>query len=296
MSFTKIKDYCRPESSREVVELLGKYGDRAMILGGGTFLHGLVARGLLPKIDALIDLQKLGLSYVKSAGDGLVIGAMATFADLGDADQVKNKPELGAVKDALQYPPAQIRNMATVGGSIASALPLFDLPVAFMALDGSVTALGPDGSREIGLHKFFLDYFEHTLHKHEFVTQVRLPALPPGSASAFLKLETNANDLALLNVGVCVTVDDSEVCREARVVVGGGVGKVPVRAVSCEEVLRGQRPSEALLNEAADVVSFDLNPVSDHRASAEYRMAMAKVYFRRTLSRAFARRLGVELG
>jgi CO/xanthine dehydrogenase FAD-binding subunit len=295
MAFSRIKEYYRPESGREVVELLGKYGDTALILGGGTFLHGLAARGLLPKVDALIDLQKVGLGFVKSEGDTLAIGATTTFAELGEADQVKNKPELGAVKDALQYPPAQISNMATIGGCVASAFTLFDLPVAFMALDGSVTALGAGGSREIGLHKFFLDYFEHALEKGEFLTQVRLPRLPPGSASAFLKLETNANDLALINVGVRVTVDDSKVCREARVVVGGGVGKIPVRAVSCEDVLKGQRPNQALCNESADVVSFDLHPVSDHRASAQYRTAVAKVYVRRALSRAFAR-LGLELG
>lgn len=294
MAFTRIKEYYRPESGREVVELLGKYGNRALILGGGTFLHGLAARGLLPKVDALIDLQKVGLSYVKSEGGTLAIGSMTTFAELGEADPVKNRPELGAVKDALHYPPAQISNMATVGGCIASASPLFDLPVAFMGLDGSVKALGPGGHREIGLHKFFLDYFEHALEKGEFLTEVRLPRLPPGSASAFLKLETNANDLALLNVGVRITVDDSGICCEARVVVGGGVGKIPVRAVSCEDVLKGQRPNQALLNESADVVSFDLHPVSDHRASAQYRTAVAKVYVRRALNRAFAR-LGLEL-
>jgi len=77
-------------------------------------------------------------------------------------------------------------------------------------------------------------------------------------------------------------------------VVGGGVGKVPARGVSCEDVLKGQRPNEAL-KEAADVISFDLHPVSDNRASAQYRTAMAKVYVRRALSRAFTR-LGLELG
>ncbi len=294
MAFPEAKEFLRPESGREVVELLTRYGNRALILGGGTFLHGLVARGLVSRVDALIDLQKVGLSYVKSEDGSLAIGATTTFTELGETDPVKSHPELGAVRDALRYPPAQIRNMATVGGCVASASPLFDLPVAFLALDGAVKALGPRGSRVIELHKFFLDYFEHALETNELLAEVQLPKLPSRSASAFLKLETNANDLALLNVGVRITLDESGVCREARVVAGGGVGKVPVRAASCENVLKGQRPSRQLLNESAQVVSRDIHPVSDHRASAQYRTAVAKVFVRRALNQAIAR-LGVEL-
>jgi CO/xanthine dehydrogenase FAD-binding subunit len=77
-------------------------------------------------------------------------------------------------------------------------------------------------------------------------------------------------------------------------VIGGGVGKVPVRMVSAESVLKGQRPSAKLLEEASQAVSPDLHPVSDHRASAQYRSAVAKVYVRRTLKRAIGQ-LGIEL-
>ncbi len=294
MALAKAKEFLRPESGREVVELLDKYGNKALILAGGTFLHGLDARGLVSEVDALIDLHKVGLSYVRLEGGVLAIGATTTFTELGDADPVKGMPELGAVRDALQYPPAQIRNMATVGGCVASASPLFDLPVAFLALDGAVKALGPRGPREIRLHKFFLDYFEHALERNELLTEVRLPKLPPRSASAFLKLKTNANDLALLNVGVRITADESGICREARVVVGGGVGRVPIRAVSCEDLLKGRRPSQELLHESAQAVSLDLHPISDHRASAQYRTAMAKVFVRRALNRTIAR-LGLKL-
>ncbi len=295
MAITGIKEFCRPESAREVVELLARHGDRAVLLAGGTFLHGLFARGLASRAEVLVDLQNAGLSHVKAVNGTLALGAMTTFRELADTDQVSKMPELGAVWDALQYPPAQIRNMATVGGCVASAYSLFDLPVALMALDGSVKALGPRGTRVIELHKFFLDYFEHALDKNEFLTDVLLPKLPARSASAFLKLETNANDLALLNVGARVTLEESGICRDIRVVIGGGVGKVPVRAVSCEDVLKGQRPGRALVEESSQVVSFDLHPVSDHRASAQYRSAVAKVYVRRTLDRAMTR-LGIKLG
>jgi carbon-monoxide dehydrogenase medium subunit len=294
MPLSEVKEFFVPQEAGEVAALLARFGNRAVVLAGGTFLHGLAARGLLHGVDAFIYLGKAGLSYVKQVDGVLAVGAMTTFTELGSAEPVRNLPALGAIKDALQYPPAQIRNMATVGGCVASASPLFDLPVAFLALDGTVKALGPKGEREIALRKFYLDYFEHALEKNEFLTQVRLPKAAARSASAFLKLDTNANDLALLNVGVCVTLDASGNCRDVRVALGGGIGKIPVRAAACEAVLNGQRPTRERVSESAQVVSSDIHTVSDHRASAQYRTAAARVLVKRALGRALSR-LGVEV-
>ncbi|MGH9602576.1 MAG: hypothetical protein ACRD24_09335, partial [Terriglobales bacterium] len=91
------------------------------------------------------------------------------------------------------------------------------------------------------------------------------------------------------NVAVRLTVDDAGTCQAARVIVGGGVGKTPVRAVSCETVLAGKHLSPGLVAEAAEAVPSDVHPVSDHRASAKYRAALAKVFVRRTLIRALDR-------
>jgi aerobic carbon-monoxide dehydrogenase medium subunit len=294
MSLAAVKDYLQPGSVREAVELLSQYHDRAIVLGGGTFVHGLAARHVLPNVEAFIDLQRAGLTFVKPQPDGLAVGATTTFAELSASEVVRTNPALGAVLDALHYPPPQIRNMATVGGCIASATPLFDLPIAVMALDGRVKAEGPQGPREIGLHTFYLDYFEHVLERTELLTEVLIPKLPSRSASAFLKLETNANDLALLNVAVRITLNDGGVCTDARVVVGGGIGKVPVRAVSCEDVLKGRKPTATLLRESGNVVALDIHPVTDHRTSSKYRTTVAKVFVRRAFERALAR-LGVSL-
>lgn len=289
MALTEVKGFLRPTSSQEAVGLLTKHGGKALLLAGGTFVHSLASRGLLSGVDALIDLQGAGLSYVKTVDGGLAIGAMTTFAELKESAPVKTRLEFGAVSDALRYPPAQILNMATVGGSLAAATALFDLPVAFMALDGRVKALGPTGTREISLDSFFVDYFEPALKKNELLVEVLLPRLPARSASAFLKLKTNANDLALLNVGVRIKVDEGATCQEARIVVGGGVGKAPVRASSCENSLKGKQCSEQVLAECAQAVLADVHPVSDHRASARYRAAVMKVLVKRALLQALAR-------
>ena len=289
MSLTSVKEYFTPDGNEEVLELLKTYGDGALIVAGGSFVHGLDARNLLSGIEVLIDIQNLGLKQVTSDSAGLSIGAMVTFAELQQIKEIQNAAALGAVRDALNYPPVQIRNVATVGGNIAAACPYFDLPTAFMALGGVVSAQGPDGSREIGLEDFFAGLFENSLETSEFVTGLILPLLPARSSSAFLKLETNANDLAIINVAVRVTLDKSGLCQEARVVVGGGVGETPVRVDAAEALLQAEKLSDDLLQRAGEAVQSELQPMSDHRASAAYRSAVAKTLTERALQQAVAR-------
>ncbi len=289
MSLTSVKEYFTPDDNEEVLKLLEKYGDSALIVAGGSFVHGLDARDLLFGIEALIDIQNLGLNEITADSAGLSLGAMVTFTELQRVKEVQSSAALGAVRDALKYPPVQIRNVATVGGNIAAACPYFDLPTAIMSLDGSVQAQGPGGSREIALEAFFAGLFQNTLEAGEFVTGLYLPRLPARSSSAFIKLETNANDLAIVNVAVRITLDESGSCQVARVVIGGGVAETPVRALASENLLQGEKISDELLQRAGVAVQSDLQPMSDHRASAAYRSAMAKTLTERALRQAVAR-------
>jgi len=289
VSLTSVKEYFTPDGKQEVLELLETYGDSALIVAGGSFVHGLDARDLLFGIEALIDIQNLGLNQVTSDSAGLSIGAMVTFTQLQQVEAVQSSAALGAVRDALNCPPVQIRNVATVGGNIASACPYFDLPTAMMSLDGVVQAQGPGGTREIGIQEFSAGLFQNTLEVGEYVTGLFLPQLPARSSSAFIKLETNANDLAIVNVAVQITLDESGSCQQARVVIGGGVAETPVRAPAAENLLQGEKISDELMIRAGVAAQSDLQPMSDHRASAAYRSAMAKVLTGRALRRAVAR-------
>lgn len=282
-------DFCLPQDGDEVVALLDRYGSGAIILAGGTFVHGLATRGLLSGVDALIDIQRLALDTVETDGEGLRAGATTRCATLAHEPAVGREPWLGAVGDALAHLPVQVRNAATVGGAVATACPFFDLPVAFMALDGAVVARGRDGTRRIGLPDLFAGLFENSLEPGEFLAELRLPQTPPQSTSAFLKLDTNANDLALMNVGVRLTLASSGECSDARVVIGGGVGSAPVRAASAERALQGTRLDDDVLREAGDAAIGDIEPLSDHRASGAYRKVVAGVLVRRALERALTR-------
>ncbi len=290
MSLATLENYFLPGTGKEVVALLQEYGERALILAGGSFVHGLAARDLLPGVDAFIDIQKLGLADIVTVPDGLQVGAMTRFADLEKSPEIQNDPGWGAVKDALSYPQTQIMNVATVGGSIAAVCPYFDLPTAWLATGGKVTVEGSAGSREIDLEDFSTGLFESSLAPDEFVTCLTLPQPACGSVGAFIKLETNANDLAIVNVAVQIAIDSSGVCEFARVALGGGVYEISMRSAAAEKMLEGNKLTDALVKEAGKAVQADISPMADHRASAEYRSAMACVLTERALHRAIARR------
>ena len=292
MALTSVESFHSPTDAAAVVQLLQEHEDSALIVAGGTFLHGLAARGLLTGIDALIDIQGLGLDDIAIDPANVVIGATTRLAQLEQNEAVQQEAWLGAVKDAIAYPPVQIMNAATVGGSIASACPLFDLPTGFLALNGEVQAHGPDGGRAIPLAAFFSGLFENSLAPAEFVTAIRLPAPPPDSASAFIKLETNANDLAIVNAAVALTLDGANRCEQARVFIGGGTGETPARAGSAENLLSGAVVDEAVIRGAGEAAQADVDPISDHRASREYRTHMAGVLVVKALRKAIARLRG----
>jgi CO/xanthine dehydrogenase FAD-binding subunit len=289
MSLSKLQEYYVPENGNAVIELLAKHRENAMIVAGGTFIHGLIARGLVTDVDALIDVSRLGLDFVRVDEERLWIGATTTFRQLGASPQVRDQALFGAIRDALSYPPPQVLNSATVGGCVSAACPFFDMPVSLLALSGAVSAQGAGGVREIPLQDFFQGLFQNTLQPGEFVIDLSVPIPTERSASAFMKLETNANDLAILNSAALVSVDRSGKCVLARVFVGGGVGEAPVRAISAEAVLTGHALTESLCAEAGRAARGDVEPLDDHRASAAYRKAMSGVFVERTLKKVLER-------
>lgn len=285
-----LEDYYLPASLQEASTLLQRYGAGAMVVAGGTFVHGLEVRGLLTETVALVDISRLGLRGVSESGNGgISLKALTTLAEVGAAPLVRGNAAFGSIGDALQYPPRQILNVGTVGGCVAAAAPLYDLPAAFLALDGQVQTSLAGRQRAIPLNDFFVGLFESALQRGEIITAVELPAPAARTASAFLKLETNANDLSILNVAVRLTLDKDGKCADSRVILGGGVGETYVRATSAEAALRGQAAGEASFAAAAAAVVDDFEAVEDHRASAAYRRHIAQVYVRRTLATALAR-------
>lgn len=288
MALHKLKDFHTPGSLEEALDLLSRDKD-ALVLAGGTFLHGLEARGLLSDVESLVDIRRAGLCMVNTDDTGLEIGAATTFTQLLAVPEIHSAPWAAALPDALAYPPAQIRNTATIGGCIAASCPFFDVPTALVALDAVAVTRGPGGERRLLLPELFDGLFANALEPGELITKVCIPLAKGKTASAFLKLEGNANDLAIVNAAVRIAVDAAGTCTEARVVLGGGVAESARRIPSAESILLGAKLDASTLKAAGEAVVDDIAPMSDHRASAEYRSAMARVMARRALERAVAR-------
>lgn len=287
MALHKLKDFHTPNSLDEALDFLGKNSE-ALVLAGGTFLHGLEARGLMSDVEVLLDIRKTA-STVDVTDAALEIGATTTLARLLEVPQIIDAPWAAALSDALSHPPAQIRNAATIGGCIAAACPFFDVPTALIALDAVAVVKGTGGERRLSLPELFGGLFTNTLEPGELITRVCIPRGQGKTVSAFLKLETNANDLAIVNVAVRVVVDDAGTCTEVRVALGGGVAEFALRSPSAEKILLGSKLDAATLRAAGEAVVGDISPMSDHRASAAYRSAVARVMIRRALERAVAR-------
>ncbi|MBI4528730.1 MAG: xanthine dehydrogenase family protein subunit M [Deltaproteobacteria bacterium] len=274
-------DYHRPASLSEATELMARYGQDARPLAGGQSLIPLMKLRLAnPAV--IVDLNGIpGLSYVRQQEDRLVIGALTCHSDVEDSEIVRNRHQM--IGDAVRnIGDAQVRNLGTVGGSLVHCDPSGDWGPVLLALGGEVRCLGPAGERIIRGTDFFTDTYETARDPTEIVTEVRLRSPQPGAGGAYLKLERRSGDFAVVGVAVCLVLDANDVCREAAIGLGG-VAPTYVKATSAESVLRGMPLSDAAIAEAARCLDAEIDPYSDIRAPAEYKRAMAKVFFQKAV-------------
>jgi carbon-monoxide dehydrogenase medium subunit len=185
----------------------------------------------------------------------------------------------------------QIRNLATIGGNLANASPACDTAPPLLTLDAAVVIAGPRGRRTVPLDRFFTGV-NRTALAGELLIEVVIPAPPllrgGRGAWSFQKLGRLKSDIAVVNAAAGVAVDRTGRCAWARIALGA-VAPTPLRARSAEALLVGRVPDEAAIEEAAARAAAETRPVSDVRATAEYRREMSRVLVRRALEECAAR-------
>jgi carbon-monoxide dehydrogenase medium subunit len=264
----------------------------AKILAGGQSLITLMKLRLAAPA-ALIDINRVPeLTYVREQNGLIVLGALIRHDQLATSRLVREKFPL-LTDAATVIADQQVRNRGTIGGSLAHADPSADLPTACTALDATVIAASLKGSRSIRLSNFFTDYFTSSLREGEIIKEVQIPSPPPNSGGAYVKLTKGHNDFALVAVAAQLTLDSDDVCRAASVVLGG-VAPTPHHAVDAEAFVTGRRLDHGAIDEGARKASEGLEPPSDFRASAEYRLEMAEILTRRAMETAVNRAHGSE--
>ncbi len=284
-------EYREPDTLEEALALLGELGEEAKIVAGGTALVIMLNQRLLMP-SHLISLRKLrDIDQIESSDGTLQLGALATLRAVETSPLVKEQSPVLAETYA-QVATLRIRNMATVGGSLAHADPNQDPPVILMALDARVGLASADGSREVALDEFFTDYYETVVRPDELVTRVVVPRAAPHTGSAYLKfLPRTSEDYATVGVAARVSLEpDSGVCQDCRLVLGG-VGATPLRAREAEDLLKGQKSTPELLEAVGAAARQLTDPVSDSRGSAQYKRAMTGVFVGRAIDQAWERAL-----
>jgi aerobic carbon-monoxide dehydrogenase medium subunit len=264
--------YKRPQSVADAAGLLRTHGDGARILAGGHSLLPMMKLRLAAP-ETLIDIGGISsLRGVTDAGAHIVIGALTTHAEVAGSDIVRSTCPILA-QAAAGVGDMQVRNRGTIGGSLAQADPHGDLPTVLLALDGEVSAEGPDGTRTIAARDLVLGFLTTSLEPDEILTGVRVPKASKG---AYVKFNRRSQDWAI--VGVAAVVDGSS----ARIAITG-VGAAPVRAEAAERAFSGGNAAEA-----AEQAAEGLDPPSDSAGSADYRRHLARVLTRRALEEASA--------
>ena len=274
-------DYVAPESLEEAIRLLSEGGEDAKLLAGGHSLIPLMKLRLAAP-SLLVDLRKVpGLHGVQRENGHFRIGAMTTHRT------VEFTPELKLVARAAgTIADPQVRNRGTLGGTLAHADPAADMPAIFVTTEGSVTAQGPGGQREIAAADLFQDYLTSSLAADEVITEVRVPALD-GYGFGYQKFNRRAEDWAMVAVSVVVKKAADGTCEDVRVGLNN-MGSVPLRATAVEQALRGRPLDADAIARAAEQADEGTDPPADLNATADYKRHLARVMCRRALEEAVA--------
>ncbi len=282
-------DYHAPGTLEEALALLQRYGGEAKVLAGGQSLMPLL-NFRLTRPAALIDLNRIpALAGIREEDGWVRLGAMTRQRAIEFSPVVAGRlPLLQEATRLVGHLP--IRTRGTIGGSLAHADPSAEYPAVLAALEGRVVARSPRGERTLDADALFRAYLTTSLEPDEILTEVRLPAMPPGAGYAFEEFSRRHGDFAIVGVAALVVCEGGR-CPRARLATAG-VGPVPVRLRAAEAILERDGVSPAAVEAAARAAAAAVEPDSDLHASAAYRRHLTGVLTARAVERALARARG----
>jgi len=272
-------EYKRAGSVSEALQMLKSHGDDAKLLSGGhSLIPALKLRLNNPGV--VIDISKIeALKSIALDGETLTIGANCTHAQIASSDAVRAHMPM-ICETAGKIGDIQVRNVGTIGGSVAHADPAADWPTVLIAAQANIQMEGPGGRRSVAATEFFEGLYMTVLADDEIITAIQIPSAP-GCSSAYAKFVQPASRFALVGCGVCLKVEGGTI--SSATVALGGVGDHPVRDAAVEEALKGQPANEDTAASAAEKAAESIDIMSDHFADEAYRKQMAKVFTRRAL-------------
>jgi carbon-monoxide dehydrogenase medium subunit len=278
-------DYVRASSVADVLELLERHGPEARVIAGGHSLLPMM-KLRLARPDWLIDINDLTeLRHITVDGDRLRVGALTRHADLLGSEVVGRLfPMVHDAERVIADP--VVRNRGTIGGSLGQADPAEDLTTVCDVLRAEVYIAARGGERTVDIHQFHRGPYETACEQHELLTEIRFP-IRPRSGSAYEKVERRVGDWAVAAAGAALWMAEDGTIADATI----GLTAVGLEGLATEAaaVLVGERPSEDLFAEAADLARAASSPVEDQRGPVDYKRHLAGELTRRVLGRALDR-------
>jgi carbon-monoxide dehydrogenase medium subunit len=288
--------YHTPQSVDEALSLLSQYAGGAQIVAGGTDLILDMQQGNHSAPQALIDVTTIrDLDQIREDNGWIVIGAAATHAAIEASPLIRHHGAALAESCSVVGGP-QVRNVATIGGNVAHALPAADGTIGLLALNAEVQVCTWNGAAVECTWQPLLSIFvgpgKNRLAANQMIGAFRFPVRAPRSGSAFDRImRPQGVALPILGVAAQVTLDESGRRAVAASIAVGPAGPIPFRATESETILLGAPAlDETVLERAIDAAQRQAElRTSKHRASKEYRHEMIAVLLRRVLPKAVAR-------
>jgi carbon-monoxide dehydrogenase medium subunit len=278
-------DYVRATSVANALDLLERHGEEARLIAGGHSLLPMM-KLRLARPDWLIDINDIGeLDHITETDDQLRIGALTRHAGLLSSELVGRLFPIVHDAERVIADPV-VRNRGTIGGSLGQADPAEDLTTVCDVLRAEIVIAGPAGERVVGMAEFHRGPYETACEQSELITEVRLP-IRARQGSAYEKVERRVGDWAVGAAGAALWMAEDGRIADATI----GLTALGLEGLATEAagVLIGERPSEDLFAEAADLARAASAPIEDQRGPVDYKRHLAEELTRRVLTRALDR-------
>jgi xanthine dehydrogenase small subunit len=270
----------QPSNESALQQAMVQYPQAPLIAGGTDLMLEVTQR--YQSYEHLIDVSRVAeLRSITETQDTYSIGAAVSYTELESFFATRSEPLVSLLH---RLGSRQIRNSGTIGGNLANGSPIADMPPILICWDATLELCSSSGQkREVGVNEFYTGYRQTVLQDDEYIAGIRIPKKSLDSFTRFYKSSKRIEDDISSVMGAFLFEGDGSTITAARIAFGG-MAATPVRLIGIEDILVGKTVDEELIAGVSAALGEAMSPLTDVRASAEYRTAMACSMIERALN------------
>lgn len=276
-------NYISPKNKEEALRILKEERVKACIVAGcSNALPDIRDKNLTLKF--LVDISSIEeLRGINKKKDKICIGPLTTIAELINSELILKESKV-LIQAAEQFADPLVRNSATIGGNLVNASPAADMAVPLLTLDALIEIESVGQKREVKLRDFFLEPGKTVLQDDEMIIGIEFEQSDINKNGYFIKLgQRKAMAIAIASLAVNLEVRQNKITRIR--IAAGSVAPTPIRLTTAEEFLKDKEINNKLVEEAMDRVREEVEPISDIRASIDYRRYVSGILFKRAFKK-----------